>query len=63
MRRCTPSRWQQGSVDLDTRRAALGALPQAARTGTHLFQFSLFVEGFRGWGRSLRRAIGLWYAA
>jgi 60 kDa SS-A/Ro ribonucleoprotein len=34
-----------------------------ARTGTHLFQFVRFVEGFRGWGRSLRRAIGAWYAA
>ena len=34
-----------------------------ARTGTHLFQFASFVEGFRGWGRSLRRAVGRWYAA
>ena len=33
------------------------------RTGTHLFQFATFVEGFRGWGRSLRRAVGRWYAA
>ena len=39
------------------------ALPQVARTGTHLFQFATFVEGFRGWGRSLRRAVGGWYAA
>ncbi len=23
----------------------------------------MFVEGFRGWGRSLRRAVGRWYAA
>ena len=38
------------------------ALPQVARTGTHLFQFAAFVEGFRGWGRSLRRAVGRWYA-
>ena len=28
------------------------------RTGTHLFQFAEFVEGFRGWGRALRRAVG-----
>jgi 60 kDa SS-A/Ro ribonucleoprotein len=34
-----------------------------ARTGTHLFQFASFVDGFRGWGRSLRRAVGRWYAA
>ena len=33
------------------------------RTSTHLFQFATFVEGFRGWGRSLRRAVGGWYAA
>jgi 60 kDa SS-A/Ro ribonucleoprotein len=52
-----------GVGDTETRRAALDALPQVARTGTHLFQFASFVEGFRGWGRSLRRAIGRWYAA
>jgi 60 kDa SS-A/Ro ribonucleoprotein len=52
-----------GLGDLETRRAALEALPRVARTGTHLFQFALFVEGFRGWGRSLRRAVGRWYAA
>jgi 60 kDa SS-A/Ro ribonucleoprotein len=52
-----------GAADAETRKAALEALPQVARTGTHLFQFASFVEGFRGWGRSLRRAIGRWYAA
>ena len=46
-----------------TRRAALDALPRVARTGTHLFEFVTFVDGFRGWGRSLRRAVGRWYAA
>jgi 60 kDa SS-A/Ro ribonucleoprotein len=52
-----------GLGDEPTRKAALAALPQVARTGTHLFQFATFVEGFRGWGRSLRRAVGRWYAA
>jgi 60 kDa SS-A/Ro ribonucleoprotein len=52
-----------GLGDEETRKAALEALPQVARTGTHLFQFAAFVEGFRGWGRSLRRAIGRWYAS
>ncbi len=52
-----------GAADVETRRAALAALPQIARTGTHLFQFAQFVEGFRGWGRSLRRAVGRWYTA
>jgi 60 kDa SS-A/Ro ribonucleoprotein len=51
-----------GADDQETRKAALEALPQVARTGTHLFRFASFVEGFRGWGRSLRRAIGRWYA-
>jgi 60 kDa SS-A/Ro ribonucleoprotein len=52
-----------GLGDEPTRKAALEALPQVARTGTHLFRFAAFVEGFRGWGRSLRRAVGRWYAA
>src|SRR6476620_4891939 len=51
-----------GLGDEATRKAALEALPQVARTGTHLFQFASFVEGFRGWGRSLRRGVGRWYA-
>jgi 60 kDa SS-A/Ro ribonucleoprotein len=52
-----------GLGDEPTRKAALEALPRVCRTGTHLFQFATFVEGFRGWGRSLRRAVGGWYAA
>jgi 60 kDa SS-A/Ro ribonucleoprotein len=52
-----------GLGDEPTRKAALRALPGVCRTGTHLFQFATFVEGFRGWGRSLRRAVGSWYAA
>lgn len=42
---------------------ALAALPRVARTGTHLFTFASYVEQFRGWGRSLRRAVGAWYLA
>jgi 60 kDa SS-A/Ro ribonucleoprotein len=52
-----------GVDDEATRKAALEALPRVARTSTHLFRFATFVEGFRGWGRSLRRAVGRWYAA
>jgi 60 kDa SS-A/Ro ribonucleoprotein len=52
-----------GAKDDATRNAALEALPQVCRTGMHLFRFATFVEGFRGWGRSLRRAVGRWYAA
>src|SRR4051794_26391032 len=51
-----------GLGDEPARQAALAALPQVARTGTHLFRFASFVEGFRGWGRSLRRGVGRWYA-
>jgi 60 kDa SS-A/Ro ribonucleoprotein len=51
------------SADLATRRAALAALPKVARTGTHLFQFAEFIQGSRGWGRALRRAVGAWYLA
>jgi 60 kDa SS-A/Ro ribonucleoprotein len=52
-----------GLGDEPTRKAALEALPHVCRTGTHVFQFATFVEGFRGWGRSLRRGVGRWYAA
>jgi 60 kDa SS-A/Ro ribonucleoprotein len=52
-----------GLGDEATRRAALEALPEVCRTGTHVFRFAQLVEGFRGWGRSLRRAVGRWYEA
>src|SRR3954452_7974072 len=52
-----------GLGDEPTRQAALAALAQVCRTGTHLFQFATFVEGFRGWGRGLRRAVAHWYSA
>lgn len=44
-----------------TRRAALTALPRVARTSRDLFLFATFVQGLRGWGRGLRRAVGAWY--
>ncbi len=50
-----------GAADPATRRAALDALPEVARIGTHLLQFVSYVHAFRGWGRSLRRAVGRWY--
>jgi len=52
-----------GLGDEPTRRAALEALPEVCRIGTHVFRFAQLVEGFRGWGRSLRRAVGRWYVA
>lgn len=44
-----------------TRKAALAALPKVARIGTHMFHFAAFVDGVRGWGRALRRAVANWY--
>lgn len=45
----------------ETRKAALAALPRVCRIGTHLFHFARDVNEFRGWGRTLRTAIGAWY--
>lgn len=50
-----------GTGDERTRKHALDNLPRVARIGTHLFHFAEYVQGFRGWGRGLRRAIGAWY--
>ena len=46
-----------------TRAMALEALPEVARTGTHLFHFLQYIRAFRGWGRGVRRAVGRWYTA
>lgn len=50
-----------GIGDERTRAAALVAMPRAARTATHLFHWLQFVQGFRGWGRAVRRAVAGWY--
>lgn len=49
--------------DAATKAAALAALPEVCRIGTHLFQFAEFIDAgkLRGWGRALRTAIGQWY--
>ncbi len=49
--------------DTSARKAALDALPQVCRTGTHLFSFVDYVQTMRGWGRGLRRAVAGWYRA
>jgi 60 kDa SS-A/Ro ribonucleoprotein len=49
------------SESLETRQAALAALPRVCRTGTHLFHFAAAIDGQRGWGRALRRAVANWY--
>lgn len=50
-----------GLGDERTRAAALQALPEVARTATHLFHWLQYVQAFRGWGRGVRRAVGDWY--
>lgn len=45
----------------ETKALARAALPKVARIGTHIFHFAQFVEQFRGWGRSVKTAIGQWY--
>jgi 60 kDa SS-A/Ro ribonucleoprotein len=50
-----------GHADAATRGAALAVIPDVCRTGTELFHFAREVEGFRRWGRGLRRAIAAWY--
>jgi 60 kDa SS-A/Ro ribonucleoprotein len=47
--------------DEPTRKAAFAALPDVARTSTHLFQFAEAVQAFGGWGRATTRAVAGWY--
>ena len=49
--------------DLVTKAVAAQALPKICRTGYHLFRFVEFVNGLRGWGRGLRKAVGNWYTS
>lgn len=41
--------------------AALEAVPQVCRIGTHLFQFIEYATKMRGWGRGLRNAVSNYY--
>lgn len=50
-----------GVGDAKTKAVAFDALPKVARIGTHLFTFLENIQGFRGWGRGLRRAVCSWY--
>lgn len=47
--------------DEKTRQAASEALPDVCRIGTHILHFAAYVDGLRGWGRGLRRAVANWY--
>jgi 60 kDa SS-A/Ro ribonucleoprotein len=52
-----------GLGDAETKAAVWPALPQVARTGTHLFHWLQYLKAFRGWGRGVRRAVAGWYTA
>ena len=40
---------------------SLAAVPTALKTGTQLLKFVDSVNGLRGWGRGLKKAIQLWF--
>ena len=48
-------------ADAETKRYASSKLSQVARIGTHILQFISYVDGLRGYGKVLRRAISNWY--
>lgn len=50
-----------GSTNLELRKDAIAAIPKICRTGTMLFEFLTYAEGFRGWGRSFKRGVAAWY--
>ncbi|WP_131822898.1 TROVE domain-containing protein, partial [Mycobacteroides chelonae] len=39
--------------NVDGRRAAAAALPRVARTATHVYLFTKYMEQFRGWGPAM----------
>ncbi len=47
--------------NLEARKAAWEALPEIARTGTHLLHFLEFVQLFGGWGRLTRAGVAKLY--
>lgn len=44
-----------------TKILAKEALPKVARIGTHILHFAAFVDGLRGWGDGLKKAVSNWY--
>lgn len=50
-----------GLGSVDARAKALAALPQVARTGSHLLTWIGYAEQFRGWGPAMCKAVGRWY--
>jgi 60 kDa SS-A/Ro ribonucleoprotein len=52
------------SADAWTRKHAFGALPNVARTGTHLLHFAAYRKALGGgWGRLMKRAVANWFVS
>jgi 60 kDa SS-A/Ro ribonucleoprotein len=49
------------SENPEARKAASAIFNRVVRTGTHLFTFVDIVNGLRGWGSGLRKAVARWY--
>ena len=49
--------------DISGRRYAAERLNLVARTGTHLFNFVIYAQELRGWGKVMKRAISNWYTS
>jgi 60 kDa SS-A/Ro ribonucleoprotein len=48
--------------DSVTNKAAVrAAVPAVARTSTHLFEYSQYIESLGGWGRAKRQSVAGWY--
>jgi 60 kDa SS-A/Ro ribonucleoprotein len=50
-----------GAASTDGRKAALDAVPEVVRTGTHLLTFVRYLKQFRGMGRGAKRAVAGWF--
>lgn len=47
--------------DFNTKLEAKKQFGRIIRTGSHLLEFASYLDDLRGWGRSIRGAIGSWY--
>lgn len=50
-----------GNPNQNIRKYALAQLNKVARIGTDILHFCSYVENFRGWGPSLKKAVARWY--
>ena len=48
--------------EIKVKHTAAVLFPEICRIGTHMFTFAQYIDDMRSWGRSIRNAIGNWYA-